>query len=83
MTQFSIKSMAADLADDAAYHAINLAQGVMDVAVLLAVGLVIAMSGAGPTPQQAQMATVEYPVARCAEGIPSCITKHVLQAQGS
>ena len=83
MTQFCIRSKLTDLADEVAYHAMNVAQGVMDVVVLVAVGLVIAVSGNGPAPQQAQVATVEYPVARCAQDMRLCITQQVLQPQGS
>ena len=86
MTRSSMITLLTGWADDLAYHATNLAQGIMDIAVLTAVGLVLYASGLdAPQAGPVQTATVQpQPATTCSTLVQvSCITEQVLQAQDS
>ena len=85
MSISAVQTVLTRLADDLAYHFVVVAQGVMDMAVLLALGLAVYASGlSGPQPARAQVVTGQHQMStNCAMALlpDSCITQSVLHPQ--
>lgn len=84
MSRFTLST----LAEDAAYHLAGFAQGVLDVAMVLTLGVALGMTMAD-RPQTVQATVVAPPqqqmATNCAMSVlvQGCITEFVLQPQDS